>query len=298
MAALLVRCHRSVVSNASVNALLKICGRSSTVAHNLQSLSAPKYSAITPHTRCVSSTSTAHHFLHSPPPSDSPSTTDLHSLYHDQMNEIQSEREAVFGKDDDDNTAADSPDITQIAKSYTEDTASQQSPSQLQKQEPLTDNQSTTSPQFPRPGWNDEEYEVLSSEREVLYAFSDEEKSAWSNTNTGDILTSSQMHKIREMVRTPHDHSHDHDTEHAIAEEDTMQQQSSFSHLTSQGDGVSMVDVGNKVSSRRVALARSVVVFPPEVMSAFQVNSTKNEMVGPKGPIFETAKIAGIMGAK
>ena len=80
-----------------------------------------------------------------------------------------------------------------------------------------------------------------------------------------------------------------------------------------------MVDFGNKVPSQRVAIARSVVIFPPEVLSAFHViinnnnNSSgdssssssssssserKQEMIGPKGPIFETAKIAGIMGAK
>jgi cyclic pyranopterin phosphate synthase len=73
-----------------------------------------------------------------------------------------------------------------------------------------------------------------------------------------------------------------------------------------------MVDFGNKVPSQRVAIARSVVIFPPEVLSAFHViinnnnNSSgdssnserKQEMIGPKGPIFEIAKIAGIMGAK
>jgi len=66
--------------------------------------------------------------------------------------------------------------------------------------------------------------------------------------------------------------------------------------------------VGHKASTRRVALARSVVVFPPEILSAFQVSSSsssssgtsggKSEIIGPKGPIFETAKIAGILGAK
>jgi len=48
--------------------------------------------------------------------------------------------------------------------------------------------------------------------------------------------------------------------------------------------------------TRRVAVAESKVVFPPEVLEAFSANT--NEMVGPKGPIFATAKIAGIMAAK
>eukprot|EP00559_Dactyliosolen_fragilissimus_P001094 CAMPEP_0184860200 /NCGR_PEP_ID=MMETSP0580-20130426/5144_1 /TAXON_ID=1118495 /ORGANISM="Dactyliosolen fragilissimus" /LENGTH=464 /DNA_ID=CAMNT_0027357231 /DNA_START=101 /DNA_END=1495 /DNA_ORIENTATION=- len=73
-----------------------------------------------------------------------------------------------------------------------------------------------------------------------------------------------------------------------------------FTHLSKDGDSVSMVDVGEKVVTRRMARARSIVVFPPEVMHAFgliQSNSTQ-EMIGPKGPILATAKLAGIMGAK
>jgi cyclic pyranopterin phosphate synthase len=74
--------------------------------------------------------------------------------------------------------------------------------------------------------------------------------------------------------------------------------------LNAKGDEVSMVDVGSKSVSRRIALARSVVVFPPEVMSALglqqgiESTSTRKELSGPKGPIFSTAKLAGIMGAK
>ncbi len=75
-----------------------------------------------------------------------------------------------------------------------------------------------------------------------------------------------------------------------------------------------MVDVGGKAPSRRVAIARSVVVFPPEVMAALRAIGGRGgtaaaggeegggrgarEVIGPKGPIFETARIAGIMGAK
>jgi len=144
---------------------------------------------------------------------------------------------------------------------------------------------------FDRPNWNAEEYEAAAAERDALYDFSDEEKSAWSSNNGTETLSSLHMLKIREMIRRAPDEK---DTESSSS--DTTQQTSQFSHLTPQGDGVSMVDVGHKVSSRRVATARSVVVFPPEVMSAFQMNN--NEIVGHKGPIFETAKIAGIMGAK
>jgi len=70
-----------------------------------------------------------------------------------------------------------------------------------------------------------------------------------------------------------------------------------------------MVDVGHKVVTPRTAHARSEVWLPPEVLEAFlpgaastNNNTTTNlsfgELVGPKGPIFATAKIAGIMAAK
>ena len=71
---------------------------------------------------------------------------------------------------------------------------------------------------------------------------------------------------------------------------------SQFTHLNRQQDSISIVDVGDKHSTRRTAKARSVVVFPPEVISAFELK--ENDMIGPKGPIFETARLAGIMGAK
>jgi cyclic pyranopterin monophosphate synthase len=55
-----------------------------------------------------------------------------------------------------------------------------------------------------------------------------------------------------------------------------------------------MVDVGSKSVSSRTALARSVVVLPPEVRSAI----SGDEIVTKKGPVFQTAIIAGTMAAK
>jgi molybdenum cofactor biosynthesis enzyme len=55
---------------------------------------------------------------------------------------------------------------------------------------------------------------------------------------------------------------------------------------------MSMVDVGNKAPTSRFAKARCTVTFPPEVITAFFNNH------GSKGPIFETARLAGIMDAK
>ena len=295
MSTLLQRCHRSsVVSNISINALIRLSRKPLLAAvsggYDLQS---PKHN---------NNRSTTSYLLHQTYSSTSykhkvsdggSNTTDLHSLYYDQMKEIQSERESIFGKESEDDPSNQSPDLSQTAKSYFTPSSNDSSTPQQSLQQPTSD--TTETPQFRPPNWNAEEYEAAAAERDALYDFSDEEKSAWSSNNGTETLSSLHMLKIREMIRQAPVEKADSDMSKA-SETATTQQTSQFSHLTPQGDGVSMVDVGHKVSSRRVATARSVVVFPPEVMSAFQVNN--NEMVGHKGPIFETAKIAGIMGAK
>jgi cyclic pyranopterin phosphate synthase len=54
-----------------------------------------------------------------------------------------------------------------------------------------------------------------------------------------------------------------------------------------------MVDVGDKAVTRRTASARAVVVFPPEILpNTGAVLRTK------KGPVFDTAIVAGVMAAK
>lgn len=220
--------------------------------------------------------STTHHL--SGNYNDQQSPTDLHSLYHEQMKEISSEREAIFGPSD---PISESHDMSHAAKAYfpSNDNGQQQS-----VQTPTTP---TAPPTLP-PGWDAEE---AYAEREALFQFSAEEKSAWTNhttTGTTSIQASARLELIREAMQN------NHRKEQSTAS--NTSQSTPFTHLNQQGDGVSMVDVGNKQATRRIAKARSVVVFPPEVLSAFEV--TKKDMIGPKGPIFETAKLAGIMGAK
>jgi len=54
-----------------------------------------------------------------------------------------------------------------------------------------------------------------------------------------------------------------------------------------------MVDVGDKAVTRRTAAARAIVVFPPEAVPASgEALRTK------KGPVFDTAIVAGVMAAK
>jgi cyclic pyranopterin phosphate synthase len=66
-----------------------------------------------------------------------------------------------------------------------------------------------------------------------------------------------------------------------------------FSHLDARGNPA-MVDVSEKPLTRRVARARSVVSLPPEVMSRLEGGEIQTK----KGPVFQTAILAGTMGAK
>ncbi len=66
-----------------------------------------------------------------------------------------------------------------------------------------------------------------------------------------------------------------------------------FTHLDKEGQP-SMVDVGEKKVSKRLARARSIVVLGDEVMAQLE----GDELRSPKGPVFQTAIIAGVMAAK
>lgn len=55
-----------------------------------------------------------------------------------------------------------------------------------------------------------------------------------------------------------------------------------------------MVDVGHKTASDRVAHARTVVEFPTEVAERFSDGDIRTA----KGPVFSTAIVAGVMAAK
>lgn len=66
-----------------------------------------------------------------------------------------------------------------------------------------------------------------------------------------------------------------------------------FSHLDREGNP-SMVDVGHKKVTRRSARARSIVVLGTEIMDKLE----NEEIHTKKGPVFQTAILAGIMAAK
>src|ERR1700740_2330042 len=66
-----------------------------------------------------------------------------------------------------------------------------------------------------------------------------------------------------------------------------------FSHLDEKGQAT-MVDVSDKLSSRRTAIARSIVVLPAEVLEKLEHGDIQTK----KGSVFQTAIIAGIMASK
>jgi cyclic pyranopterin phosphate synthase len=66
-----------------------------------------------------------------------------------------------------------------------------------------------------------------------------------------------------------------------------------FSHVDPSGNP-SMVDIGEKSITARSATARCIVTLPAEVVGRMQ----DNELQTKKGPVFQTAIIAGVMAAK
>ncbi len=66
-----------------------------------------------------------------------------------------------------------------------------------------------------------------------------------------------------------------------------------FTHLNAKGNP-SMVDVSEKTETKRTARAQAIVVLNDEILSHFEQNDIKTK----KGSVFQTAIIAGVMGAK
>lgn len=67
----------------------------------------------------------------------------------------------------------------------------------------------------------------------------------------------------------------------------------SFSHVDSE-QRPTMVDVSGKQPTERRAVAEARVRFPPAVAAALRDSGLRS----PKGPVFDTAIVAGVMGAK
>ncbi|MDQ2656044.1 MAG: cyclic pyranopterin monophosphate synthase MoaC [Bacteroidota bacterium] len=70
-------------------------------------------------------------------------------------------------------------------------------------------------------------------------------------------------------------------------------EKSKLTHVDSSGNP-SMVDVSEKAVTRRTARAQAIVSPGPEIISLIR----NDELMTKKGPVFQTAIIAGVMGAK
>lgn len=66
-----------------------------------------------------------------------------------------------------------------------------------------------------------------------------------------------------------------------------------LSHIDVSGNPA-MVNVGEKPVTKRTAKARAMVILPLQVLALFKDHEIKT----PKGPVFQTAIIAGVMAAK
>jgi len=67
----------------------------------------------------------------------------------------------------------------------------------------------------------------------------------------------------------------------------------SFSHIDDQGNPT-MVDVADKSSSSRTAIAEARVIVNQDILDLLN----NGDLVTKKGPVFQTATIAGIQAAK
>lgn len=68
-----------------------------------------------------------------------------------------------------------------------------------------------------------------------------------------------------------------------------------FTHLDQKTGNPTMVDVGDKTASKRSASATCEVVLGREIMQRLL---EEKDLITKKGPVFQTAIIAGTMGAK
>jgi cyclic pyranopterin monophosphate synthase len=68
---------------------------------------------------------------------------------------------------------------------------------------------------------------------------------------------------------------------------------SNFTHLDASGNPT-MVNVGDKIVTKRTARAQAIVILPDVVLEQLQ----NKEIYTKKGGVFQTAIIAGILGAK
>lgn len=194
---------------------------------------------------------------------------DSHKMFLEQLSQLEEERQALFGSID---------DVTAHLNNATYSSRTGQ-PLSNEENEP-----------FYR-----EQIEQLKEEREHLFGFTEDEQEAWSNAETRQSMNHSLFREIKEARANLSLNQSKYSVDQASnPPPDTSEGFfSDFTHLSPDQKSVQMVDVGSKVVTQRRAVAQSKVIFPTDV-----ANKLLSDWRNPKGPIFETAILAGIMAAK
>ncbi|KAG7375066.1 molybdenum cofactor biosynthesis protein C [Nitzschia inconspicua] len=265
---------------------------------------------------------------------------DQHAFFQEQLLELEAERTSFFASTSTSETETIQSTMASSITSNNDNNSNKNifveqlhewkmEPTNVFGQELVCENHSPTQPQQNLDDSSDEEYQELledqKEERQLLFQFSSEEKAAWgqlpSQQSMQDVLKRVQQarqqrqqneEEMKQDVNNGNDTTvYDTKSSSVINSNDDSHHyhHESFSHVSSDGNSVHMVDVGDKAITQRMAHAQSKVILPATVLQAFslspssQYSSTgtskvQNELIGPKGPIFATAKIAGIMAAK
>jgi hypothetical protein len=236
-----------------------------------------------------------------------------HAFFNQQLQELDQERDSLYGKEEQTSDQQQQPRAAsgrddhaffeEQMNELNQDKIATAFASQQEQQEQeaamddeLNDDNDERDSLFPH---TEEEMEDMKEEREDLYQFTQDEKDAWTGgagTIPSDLLQ--QIQQARDNLQQQQEHPRN-DYSLPPSQDDSSSApaaDAAFTHVTQDGNSVHMVDVGQKEVTQRMARAQCKVIFPPEVMKAFQ--SYDGELIGPKGPIFATAKIAGIMAAK
>jgi hypothetical protein len=225
----------------------------------------------------------------------SKSGSDHHSFFQQQLEELESERTSLFGvEEEEDANKRQSDDLLQLAGA---NKTGQEQHAFFEEELVELNVQQQTTTAAEENITQEEDWEDRQQEREALFQFSKEEKQAWGSQQ--QVLSSQLLQEIalarqeqanpKEVLQPPPVPS--------IVETTTLHH-SSFTHVSQDGTSVHMVDVGHKEVTTRTAQAQTKVLLPDEVLEAFASSSNGEELVGKKGPIFSTAKLAGIMAAK
>lgn len=227
----------------------------------------------------------------------------LHASFEEQLREMQEERENVLGWNDDAGTAA-SNDMDEMHRyddfqSQFQDLQEEHIEEGHGVRNTEKDGKRLSNLGGPGDDNNIEPYlHELKLEREEIFGFSHKDHSAWGNLANGtEKLSASFMEEIKQARA-------DVAAEEQLELQGINNNQEAYdegsrrlTHLSKDGKSLNMVDVGQKAATQRMARAETKVLFPPEVVEAFTLNND-NDLIGPKGPIFATAKVAGIMAAK